>query len=333
MKRKIISISASLMLILSLTGCSGTKNNDSVATVNDSSIGVSKYIQALKLNKSAIESMYGTSIWDSEVEKGKKYSDFFKDTVLEQMINTEVIYQQAKKDNLLPSEEEVNKQFKEFQKEVKDDKIYKQNMKKLGITDEDIKKEQEIGIAIKNYKDNFFKNAEISNEEMKKYYDDNKNEFYKDEVKASHILIKTIDENNNELSDKKKEEAKKKAEDILKKIKSGEEFAKLAKEYSEDGTASQGGDLGFFTKGEMVPEFEKAAWELKPGEVSDLVKTQYGYHIIKVTDKVDKQLSFDEVKDTIKGMLLNEKFNKNIEDLVKEAKITRKEDIVKKTKF
>lgn len=333
MKRKIISISASLMLILSLTGCSGTKNNDSVATVNDSSIGVSKYIQALKLNKSAIESMYGTSIWDSEVEKGKKYSDFFKDTVLEQMINTEVIYQQAKKDNLLPSEEEVNKQFKEFQKEVKDDKIYKQNMKKLGITDEDIKKEQEIGIAIKNYKDNFFKNAEISNEEMKKYYDDNKNEFYKDEVKASHILIKTIDENNNELSDKKKEEAKKKAEDILKKIKSGEEFAKLAKEYSEDGTASQGGDLGFFTKGEMVPEFEKAAWELKPGEVSDLVKTQYGYHIIKVTDKVDKQLSFDEVKDTIKDMLLNEKFNKNIEDLVKEAKITRKEDIVKKTKF
>ena len=333
MKRKIISISASLMLILSLTGCSGTKNNDSVATVNDSSIGVSKYIQALKLNKSAIESMYGTSIWDSEVEKGKKYSDFFKDTVLEQMINTEVIYQQAKKDNLLPSEEEVNKQFKEFQKEVKDDKIYKQNMKKLGITDEDIKKEQEIGIAIKNYKDNFFKNAEISNEEMKKYYDDNKNEFYKDEVKASHILIKTIDENNNELSDKKKEEAKKKAEDILKKIKSGEEFAKLAKEYSEDGTASQGGDLGFFTKGEMVPEFEKAAWELKPGEVSDLVKTQYGYHIIKVTDKVDKQLSFDDVKDTIKDMLLNEKFNKNIEDLVKEAKITRKEDIVKKTKF
>ena len=333
MKRKIISISASLMLILSLTGCSGTKNDDSVATVNDSSIGVSKYIQALKLNKSAIESMYGTSIWDSEVEKGKKYSDFFKDTVLEQMINTEVIYQQAKKDNLLPSEEEVNKQFKEFQKEVKDDKIYKQNMKKLGITDEDIKKEQEIGIAIKNYKDNFFKNAEISNEEMKKYYDDNKNEFYKDEVKASHILIKTIDENNNELSDKKKEEAKKKAEDILKKIKSGEEFAKLAKEYSEDGTASQGGDLGFFTKGEMVPEFEKAAWELKPGEVSDLVKTQYGYHIIKVTDKVDKQLSFDDVKDTIKDMLLNEKFNKNIEDLVKEAKITRKEDIVEKTKF
>ena len=214
MKRKIISISASLMLILSLTGCSGTKNDDSVATVNDSSIGVSKYIQALKLNKSAIESMYGTSIWDSEVEKGKKYSDFFKDTVLEQMINTEVIYQQAKKDNLLPSEEEVNKQFKEFQKEVKDDKIYKQNMKKLGITDEDIKKEQEIGIAIKNYKDNFFKNAEISNEEMKKYYDDNKNEFYKDEVKASHILIKTIDENNNELSDKKKEEAKKKKKNL-----------------------------------------------------------------------------------------------------------------------
>lgn len=333
MKRKIMTISTSLMLVLSLTGCSGAKNDKVVASVNDKNITVSEYTQALKLNKGAIESMYGTSIWDTEIEKGKKYSEFFKDSVLEQMINTEVLYQQAKKDNLLPSKEEVDKQFKEFQKEAKENKTYEENMKKLGITDEDIKKEQEIGIAIQNYKDNFSKTTKISDEEMKKYYDDNKSEFYEDKVQASHILIKTVDDNGKELSDKKQEEAKKKAEDILKKVKSGEEFAKLAKEYSEDGSASNGGDLGFFTKGEMVPEFETAAWGLKPGEVSELVKTQYGYHIIKVTDKLDKQLSFDDVKDTIKNNLLSEKFNTTVEKLVKEAKITKKEDVIKNIKF
>ena len=119
MKRKIMTISTSLMLVLSLTGCSGAKNDKVVVSVNDKNITVSEYTQALKLNKGAIESMYGTSIWDTEIEKGKKYSEFFKDSVLEQMINTEVLYQQAKKDNLLPSKEEVDKQFKEFQKKLK----------------------------------------------------------------------------------------------------------------------------------------------------------------------------------------------------------------------
>lgn len=328
-----MAISTSFMLVLSLTGCSGSKKDEVVASVNDDNITVSEYTQTLKLNKSAIESMYGTSIWDTEIEKGKKYSEFFKESVLDQMINTQVVYQKAKKDNLLPSKEEVDKKFQEFQKETKENKSYQENMKKLGITDEDIKKEQEIGIAIQNYKNNFSKTTTISDEEIKKYYENNKSEFYEDKVKASHILIKTVDKNDKELPKEKQEEAKKKAEDILKKVKSGEEFSKLAKEYSEDGSASNGGDLGFFTKGEMVPEFEAAAWGLKPGEVSELVKTKYGYHIIKVTDKVNKQLSFDEVKDTIKNKLLSEKFNTNVNKLVKEAKITKKEDVIKNVKF
>ncbi len=328
-----MAISTSLMLVLSLTGCSGAKNDEVVASVNDDNITVSEYTQALKLNKNVIESQYGASIWDTEIEKGKKYSELFKDSVLDQMINTEVMYQQAKKENLSPSKEEVDKQFKAFQKEAKENKTYEENMKKLGITDEDIKREQEVGLAIQNYQENFTKTTKIPDEEMKKYYDDHKSEFYEDKVQASHILIKTVDDNGKELPKKKQEEAKKKAEDILKKVKSGEDFAKLAKEYSEDGSASNGGDLGFFAKGEMVPEFEAVAWGLKPGEVSELVKTQFGYHIIKVTDKVDKQLSFDDVKDTIKNKLLSEKFNTTVEKLVKEAKINKKEDIIKKVKF
>jgi foldase protein PrsA len=278
--------------------------------------------------------MYGESIWDMEIEKGKKYKDLFKDSVIEQMINTQILYEQAKKENLLPSKEDVDKQFKEFEKSIEENKAYKDNMKKLGITNEDIKKEQEIGLSIENYKDNFKKVTKINDEEIKKYYEDNKKEFYEDKVRASHILISTVDENNKPLSEAKKEEAKKKAEDILKKSKSGEEFSALAKEHSDDKvSAANGGDLDFFEKGSMVPEFEAAAWGLKVGEISELVETQYGYHIIKVTDKVQKQLTFDEVKDTVKDKLLGDKYTETINKLTKEAKIEKNEKLIESVKF
>lgn len=333
--KKIMAIAMSIMLGVSMTACSsGPKKDDVVATVNDKKITVAEYKKALDLNKQATESMYGESIWDMEVEKGKKYKDFFKDSVMEQMINTEILYEQAKKENLLPSKEDVDKEFKEFEKSIEENKDYKDNMKKLGITNEDIKKEQEIGLAIQNYQDNFKKVTKISDEDIKKYYEDNKKEFYEDKVRASHILISTVDENNKTLSEAKKAEAKKKAEDILKKAKSEEEFSALAKEYSDDeGSGVNGGDLDFFEKGAMVSEFEDAAWGLKVGEISELVETQFGYHIIKVTDKVQKQLTFDEVKDTIKDKLLEDKYTETINKLVKEAKIEKNEKLIESVKF
>ena len=168
---------------------------------------------------------------------------------------------------------------------------------------------------------------------MKKYYEENKDDFYTDTVTASHILLKTIDDNGNELSDKKKKEAKKKAEEALKKVKSGEDFAQVAKEYSEDSTASNGGELGTFGRGQMVSEFENAAFSMKPGEISDIIKTQYGYHIIKVTERVDEQKSYDDVKDEIKSTLASQEYSKYIEKIEKNTKIEKSENVVKLAKF
>jgi foldase protein PrsA len=128
---------------------------------------------------------------------------------------------------------------------------------------------------------------EATDEEVKEYFDKNPDQFVIDEVEASHILVKD----------------EKLAKDILKKIKDGGDFAELAKEHSIDGSAAKGGTLGTFGRGAMVPEFEAAAFALKPGEISDIVESQFGYHIIKLTDKIQGQETFEDVKAGIKDSL------------------------------
>jgi peptidyl-prolyl cis-trans isomerase D len=138
----------------------------------------------------------------------------------------------------------------------------------------------------------------VSPAEVQSYYNDNIQQFQSPEqVRASHILLKT--EGKDEAA------VRKQAEDILKQVKAGADFAELAKKYSEDqGSKVSGGDLDYFGRGRMVPEFENAAFSMQPGQLSDLVKTQYGFHIIKVVDKKPGVTrSLDEVRAQITEQL------------------------------
>lgn len=147
---------------------------------------------------------------------------------------------------------------------------------------------------------------------LKQYYGLTSNEF-KDEIYKSRLLRQKVAEKFSS-DDSLNADAKAKAEEVLAKVKAGEDFATLAKQYSQDTTASNGGDLGFFAKGKMVPEFEAAAFALKVGEVSGIVKTVYGYHIIKVTE-----IKGDEIKAS--HILIKTKdFNTWLADAVKSAK-------------
>ena len=132
------------------------------------------------------------------------------------------------------------------------------------------------------------------------------------QVRASHILFKT--------ADKDEAEVQRQAEEVLAQVKSGGDFAALAKKHSEDTSAEQGGDLGFFGRGEMVPEFEQAAFSLKVGDTSGLVKSAYGFHIIKVTERQDPfARELDDVRDEIRSRLTQEKAVKLMEDAVTQA--------------
>lgn len=324
----------SAIMAITMTACSSVNKDDTVATVNGTKMTVEQYEKTLALYKQSIEAMYGNTIWEQEVEKGVKYKDKFKEIILQQMVDTQAVYDVAKKENLLPSKEDVDKSFKELKTNIDADENYKKQLESIGIDDTFLKDQQEKDLAWQNYKANFYKITEVTDKEVQEYYDKNKSEFYKNEVDASHILISTVDENKKELSEDKKKEAKKKAEDVLKKVKDGGDFASLAKEYSDDKlSAEKGGQLGFFGKGDMVEPFEKAAFALDKGKVSDLVESQFGYHIIKVNDKVNEQKTFEEVKDTIKETVLYNKYAENIKGISESAKVEENKNIVKKVKI
>jgi len=120
-----------------------------------------------------------------------------------------------------------------------------------------------------------------------------------DRVHVAHILFKTVGKTDAEV-----EEIRKKAEDVLQKVKHGGDFAALAKQYSDDTSKDSGGDIGWIARGQTVPEFEQAAFTLQPGTTSDLVKTQYGFHIIHVLERqVARTKTFDEVRPQIEGDL------------------------------
>lgn len=321
--KKILSVLMIIMLGIGMTACSTKKP---VAVVNGVEISADDFKKTVATYKESITKMYGKDLWDQEIKKGVKYKDEMKKAILQQMIQEQVIYQQAKKEKLEAKPEEVDKQFKQLKESMKKDKNYEKFLKDNGIDDAFLKAQLTKDITIQNFKNNFDKNTKITEEEMKKYYDEHKKTYVDDEVRASHILISTVDPKTKKpVSDDKKKEAKKKAEQVYEKVKSGQDFAKLAKEYSDDGSASNGGDLGFFSKGQMVPEFEKAAFGMDKDQVSNIVETQFGYHIIKVTDKKHKEYTFDEVKDNIKQNLLYEKYKQEVKKLTDKAKIETNE--------
>jgi EpsD family peptidyl-prolyl cis-trans isomerase len=163
--------------------------------------------------------------------------------------------------------------------------------------------------------------SQVTEQEVKDYYEKHKNELASiSQMRASHILVKSEDE----------------ALKILARIKKGEDFAKIAEKSSLDtGTAKNGGDLGYFSQGQMVPEFESAAARLKVGEISTPVKTRFGYHIIKVSDKkMGKPIEFEKIKNNIQQRLASEKqkefFDSYISGLKNQYKVEINKEAVAK---
>lgn len=226
--------------------------------------------------------------------------------VVDMMVDQALLEQKLKEKGLSVSDEAVVEEIKKIagqQGQSMED--VEKEIQQWGMTLNDLKSQLRMKLMMDKLIEAETKDATVSAEEVRKFYDENPQHFDQPEqVKASHILVKV----DPEATPEAKAEAKKKIEDILKQVKAGGDFAALAKEHSDCPSAAQGGDLGAFGRGQMVKEFEEAAFAMKPGEISGVVETQFGYHIIKVTDKTEAgKVPFDEVKDQIEGYLTQQK--------------------------
>jgi peptidyl-prolyl cis-trans isomerase C len=200
---------------------------------------------------------------------------------------------------------------------------FKQMLQTQGLTFEQFMQQIEKGVRYEKLMDKQVGQIDINDAEALAFYEENKEDFNTPEqVQASHILIKVSPS----ATPEEKAAAKEKAEKLLKEVKEGGDFATLAKENSDCPSKAKGGDLGLFGKGQMVKEFEEAAFGLQPGQVSGVVETQFGYHIIKVTDRKEAGMTaFEKVKaDIVKNLKQgkkNQQFRQYVQKLRAEANV------------
>jgi len=253
-----------------------------------------------------------------------------KDKVLNGLIDRELLYQESQKEGLKASKSEVDERISALKQRFPSEEEFKKTIEKLGLNEAGLRSQFEKELAIKALLDKKFAGkVTVTDQEMKKFYDENPDYFKTPErVRASHILVKV--EPNASEADKAK--ARQKIEDIQKKVKKGDDFAALAKQYSDCPSSAKGGDLDYFQRGQMVGPFQDAAFAMNVGEVSDIVETQFGYHLIKVTDKKPAgTVSFEESKDKIKSYLEQQKMGEEVSQYAAQLKKTAKiQEFVKK---
>ncbi|TMV51386.1 hypothetical protein FE783_06265 [Paenibacillus mesophilus] len=264
-------IGVSVILFVILVGVSvyaftrgGEEKDTAVATVNGVDIGKKQLFDELMKNGGS--------------------------QVLNNLIQEELVKQEADKAGIQVTDADLNKELDSFKKglSISSDEEFEMMLMQYGMTKDDLKKQMPMQVRLRKMLE---PKTNVTEEEMKKYYDENKETLSTPEqVKASHILVKTKEE----------------SEAILTQLNTGADFAQLAKEKSTDpGSKDKGGDLDFFAKGTMVKEFEDAAFTLPVGQLSGVVQTEHGFHIIKVTDKKAAVIpAYEEKKNDIRETLI-----------------------------
>ena len=294
LKLRIVAVFAAIFAVIALAGCNAAKKPE-VSGPAASQAGAPSPSSATANGGKVVAEIGNEKITLGEVDEMMK-------TVPEQYQAVAL----AHKDMLLDSM--INQRL-----------LYAQASKMNFDKDPDVQKQLDDTrkeILIKAYlKKEIEDTVKVTDDDAKKYYEANKDKFKEPEkIKVSHILVDSEAE----------------AKDILAKLKGGADFAALAKEKSKDPSKDKGGELGFLSKGQTVPEFEQVAFALQPGQISDVVKTQFGYHIIKVTEKQpEKVIAYDDIKDRLKQMLLSDKQKERFEALLKDLRDKNKVTVYK----
>lgn len=256
--------------------------------------------------------------------------------VIEGMIRRELLYQESRKSGIKPDENAVNVELKALKQQFTSETDYKNELSRRHISEEILRTRLERNSSVQQYIERqFAAKTEVSDNDLVAYYEGHLDLFKQPfQVRASHIMVRW-DPSGEAL---RKEEARRKIDQILKNLKKGQEFGALAREQSDGPTRTNGGDLGYIKIGQLEKQLESAVFSLKPGEHSEVIETGNGFHLFKVIErKPETILAYDAVKDQIRQLLRQEKGKQeadlyaktlrakaNVEMLEKEEIITAK---------
>jgi parvulin-like peptidyl-prolyl isomerase len=242
--------------------------------------------------------------------------------VVDQLIGTRLILQEARRRNITASEQEVNEQLEAIRKRFPSEAEFATALERNGFTLASLRDIIRTTLVQRRVAEAVAP-GQVSDEEVRKHFDANRAQYDQPaQIKVGHILFRIAEKDQEAV-------AQAKARIVQAKLADGAAFEDLAKQYSDDrASAERGGDLGFVTRGTLVKEFEEAAWSLRPGQISGLVKTQYGLHLIRVYEvKAAAKADFDKVKGQIREQLLaarrEKAFGAWVEEQRKSAKIER----------
>lgn len=283
--------------------------NKVVAVVNDEVITQQDVSQLLAVLYAQYANMYKKDELVRKMEELKK-------TILKQMIEDKLILSRAKELNINVTEEEVNNKLEYVKSGLPSEKDFYELLETQGITIRDLKDRYRDQIMVKKIVDLEVKSrVVVLPSEVTEYYEKHRLEFKqggKYKYKVSHIMIKAEDEVSFDL-------AKVEMQDIYNKLKEGQDFSELAKRYSQGPNKDQGGDMGYIEQGEMLEELDNAIFTLKPGEFSEPIRSQMGYHIFKVEDIKDSDyFNLADVQNNIKNMLFQERLKKRLDEWLAE---------------
>lgn len=273
---------------------------------------------------------------EKEIKKFRKYGvrkdiatveTHMQKKVLDRMISQELLIQESQKLKIDNIEEKVDERVKAMTDKASHMKRPESRSEQTDPATTEGRENIRKNIYVDEYlKEKGITEPEVPEEEIRKFYEEGQENFRKDEyVKVSHILI-LADEKS---SPEDKENAGRKAEKIREEILNGRDFAEMAREFSQDGRAASGGSLDYITRGYMPPEFDSAAFALNKNEVSDVVETKFGYHIIKVYDRKPAGFTpYEEVKDFIRKYLQEEESKKKLVSHMEELKTKAKIEVL-----
>jgi parvulin-like peptidyl-prolyl isomerase len=257
-------------------------------------------------------------------DKEKKIKEL-KEKILEQMIDEKLLLQKAQKDGIRITDAEVDQGMDEIRGRFANEVEFQNEITSQGLTGEEFRGNVRDQLTVIKFINQNVQTrmAPPTEDELKKYYKEHEEEMVSPEqVRVRHILITTSEERTQEA-------AKKKINEVYAKVKKNpSKFSDYAEQYSEGPSAKVGGDLGYFSKGDMVKEFEETAFKLEVGQLSAPVKTRFGYHVIKlIGKKSSEKKTYAEVKDRLKNLLyqinMEKEYEKLLRNLRDEAKISK----------